>query len=195
VSPLPHHLASIALAACLLPGRTLRQSWSCLPRSRSHRYLSLPLPPVMAPPQPIQVLEPLPWSRSTMTPFALNELVNSRLLAPTGEGAYPVWMVPLASDREPNPPYGYVVSFIRLHERGFTAPASRFMQGLCYHYGVELHTSPPMLYRRRPPLSPSARGSWGSLQTGTSGCTCSARSSTPSPRARCGCVGRFALAA
>jgi hypothetical protein len=78
-----------------------------------------------------------------MTPFALNELVNSRLLAPTGEGAYPVWMVPLASDREPNPPYGYVVSFIRLHERGFTAPASRFMQGLCYHYGVELHNFAP----------------------------------------------------
>jgi hypothetical protein len=46
-------------------------------------------------------------------------------------------------DREPNPPYGYVVSFIRLHERGFTAPASRFMRGLCYHYGVELHNFAP----------------------------------------------------
>jgi hypothetical protein len=38
----------------------------------------------------------------------------------------------------PNPPYGYVVGFIRFHERGFTAPASRFMRALCYHYGVEL---------------------------------------------------------
>jgi hypothetical protein len=52
-------------------------------------------------------------------------------------------MVPLASDREPNPSYGYVVSFIRLHERGFTMPASRFVWGLCYHYGVELHNFTP----------------------------------------------------
>jgi hypothetical protein len=78
-----------------------------------------------------------------VTPFALNELVNGGLLAPAGEGWYPAWMVPLASDREPNPPYDYVVSFIRLHERGFTAPASRFMRGLFYHYGVELHNFAP----------------------------------------------------
>jgi hypothetical protein len=52
-------------------------------------------------------------------------------------------MVPAASHREPNPLYGYVVSFIRLHERGFTTPESRFMRGLCYHYGVELHNFAP----------------------------------------------------
>jgi hypothetical protein len=51
--------------------------------------------------------------------------------------------VPPASDSEPNPPYGYVISFIRLHERGFTAPASRFVRGLCYHYGLELHNFAP----------------------------------------------------
>jgi hypothetical protein len=44
----------------------------------------------------------------------------------------------------PNPPYGYVVSFIRFHEHGFTAPASRFMRALCYHYGVELHNFAPI---------------------------------------------------
>jgi hypothetical protein len=44
---------------------------------------------------------------------------------------------------EPNPPYGYVVSFIRFHERGFAAPVSRFMRALCYHYGVELHNFTP----------------------------------------------------
>jgi hypothetical protein len=43
----------------------------------------------------------------------------------------------------PNPPYGYVVSFILFHERGFTALASRFLRGLCYHYGVELHNFAP----------------------------------------------------
>jgi hypothetical protein len=52
-------------------------------------------------------------------------------------------MAPPASDSEPNPPYGYVVSFIRLHERGFNVSASHFMQGLCYHYGVELHNFAP----------------------------------------------------
>jgi hypothetical protein len=76
-------------------------------------------------------------------PFALNELVNGGLLAPNVEGAPPAWIVPPALDREPNPPYGYVVRFIRLHERGFTAPVSRFMRGLCYHYGVELHNFAP----------------------------------------------------
>jgi hypothetical protein len=58
-------------------------------------------------------------------------------------GAPPAWIVPPATDREPNLSFGYIVSFIRLHERGFTAPASRFMWGLCYHYGVELHNFAP----------------------------------------------------
>jgi hypothetical protein len=46
-------------------------------------------------------------------------------------------------DREPNPPLGYVVSFTRFHERGFAEPASRFLRGLCYHYGMELHNFAP----------------------------------------------------
>jgi hypothetical protein len=36
-----------------------------------------------------------------------------------------------------------VVSFARLHERGFNGPASRFMQGLCYYYRVDLHNFAP----------------------------------------------------
>jgi hypothetical protein len=36
-----------------------------------------------------------------------------------------------------------VVSFVRFHERGFMAPASRFMRALCHHYGVELHNFAP----------------------------------------------------
>jgi hypothetical protein len=50
---------------------------------------------------------------------------------------------PAGVGREPNPPYGYVISFIRRHERGCTTPASRFMWGLCYHYGVDLHNFAP----------------------------------------------------
>jgi hypothetical protein len=75
----------------------------------------------MALPQPILVLDPLPWTRSTTTEFALHELVNAGQLAPNVEGAPPAWIVPPATDREPNPPFVYVVSFIRLHERGFTS--------------------------------------------------------------------------
>jgi hypothetical protein len=75
--------------------------------------------------------------------FALHELENGGQLAPNVDGQPPAWIVPPAADREPNPPFGYVVSFIRFHERGFAAPASRFIRGLCYHYGVELHNFTP----------------------------------------------------
>jgi hypothetical protein len=97
----------------------------------------------MAPPQSIQVLDPLPWHRSTVTEFALHELENGGQLAPNVDGQPPAWIVPPAADREPNPPYGYVVSFIRHYEHSFAAPASRFMRGLCHHYGVELHNFAP----------------------------------------------------
>jgi hypothetical protein len=50
-----------------------------------------------------------------VTPFALHELVNGGLLALNVEGAPPARIVPPTTDREPNPSYGYVVSFIRHH--------------------------------------------------------------------------------
>jgi hypothetical protein len=78
-----------------------------------------------------------------VTELALRELVNSRQQAPNMEGAPRAWIVPPATDREPNPPLGYVVSFVRHHECGFATPASRFMRGLCHHYGVELHNFTP----------------------------------------------------
>jgi hypothetical protein len=95
----------------------------------------------MAPPQSIQVLDPLPWPRSTVMESALHELENGGQLALNVDA--PTCIVPPAADREPNPPFGYVVSFIRHHERGFAAPVSRFMRGLCYHYGMELHNFAP----------------------------------------------------
>jgi hypothetical protein len=97
----------------------------------------------MPPPQLITVLDLLSWSRSSVTEFALRELVNSGLLAPNVEGAPPAWIALPVTDRESNSLFGCVVSFVRHHEHGFTAPASRFMRGLCYHYGVELHNFAP----------------------------------------------------
>jgi hypothetical protein len=97
----------------------------------------------MAPPQSITVIDPLPWPRSTVMEFVLHELENGGQLAPNVGGQPAAWIVPPVTNRDPNPSYGYVVSFIRFHERGFAAPASRFLRGLCYHYGVELHNFTP----------------------------------------------------
>jgi hypothetical protein len=97
----------------------------------------------MAPPQPIIVIDPLSWPRSTATRLALSELVTAGQLAANEDGRPAAWIDPPATDREPNPQYGYVVSFVCFHERGFAAPASRFLCGLCFHYGVELHNFVP----------------------------------------------------
>jgi hypothetical protein len=84
-------------------------------------------------------MDAFPWPGSTEDRRSLEQLVLGGLLTPAGDGPIPVWMVPPSSDRELNPLPGYVVSFLRLHKRGFNAPASKFMRGLCHHYGVELH--------------------------------------------------------
>jgi hypothetical protein len=79
-------------------------------------------------------------------------------LAANEEGRPAECIVPPAGDHAPNPPEGYVVSFIRFHERGFAAPASHFMRALCHRYGVELHNFAQTRFRRRPCSWASARG-------------------------------------
>jgi hypothetical protein len=97
----------------------------------------------MAPQQPITIIDPPAWERSTAMTVSLNLLVSGGQLAANVDGQPAEWIVPSERDRVPNPPYGYVVSFARFHEHGFTAPASRFMRALCYHHGVELHNFTP----------------------------------------------------
>jgi hypothetical protein len=97
----------------------------------------------MAPPPPLTILDPYAWERSTVTPLALGELVAAGQLTANEDGRPAEWIVPPAGDRAPNPPEGYVVSFVRFHERGFNAPASCFMRALCHYYGVELHNFAP----------------------------------------------------
>jgi hypothetical protein len=135
----------------------------------------------MEPTQPIQVLDPLQWHRSTVTEVALNELVNGGQLAPNVDGQPPAWIVPPAADREPNPPFGYVVSFARHHERGFTVPVSRFMRGLCHQYAVELHNFAPNAISQAATFVGVCEGFLGTQRTGISGSTSSARSCTRSP--------------
>ena len=50
---------------------------------------------------------------------------------------------PAAGGDRAKPPEGYVVSLVRLHERGFGVSVSRFMRALCEHYGAELHNFGP----------------------------------------------------
>jgi hypothetical protein len=97
----------------------------------------------MAPLPPLTILDPYAWEWSTVTRLALGELVSAGQLAANEEGRPAEWIVPPAGDHAPNPPEGYVVIFIRFHERGFAAPASRFMRALCHRYGVELHNFAP----------------------------------------------------
>jgi hypothetical protein len=97
----------------------------------------------MAPQQPITIIDPPASERSTATTLSLGLLVAGGQLAANVEGQPAEWIVPSEKDRVPNPPYSYVISFVRFHERGFAAPASRFMRALCYHYGMELHNFTP----------------------------------------------------
>jgi hypothetical protein len=97
----------------------------------------------MAPQQPLVIIDPPAWERSTATTLALNQLVAGGQLAANVDGQPAEWIMPSERERVPNPPYGYIVSFMRFHERSFTAPASRFLRGLCYHYGVELQNFTP----------------------------------------------------
>jgi hypothetical protein len=112
----------------------------------------------MAPLPPLTILDPYAWERSTVTPLALGELVAAGQLSENEDGRPAEWIVPPAADRAPNPPEGYVVSFVRFHKRGFNAPASRFMRALCYYYGVEMHNFAPTRSRRRPRSWASVRG-------------------------------------
>jgi hypothetical protein len=97
----------------------------------------------MAPLPPLTIVDPYAWERSSVTQLALGDLVSAGQLAANEEGRPAEWIVPPAGDHAPNPPDGYVVSFIRFHERGFAAPASRFMRALCHRYGVELDNLAP----------------------------------------------------
>ena len=89
------------------------------------------------------VREPLPWGKSTATEAVLEQLVADRLLPMNISSERPAWIPPWPEETEPNPPDGYVVSLVRLHERGFSVPVSRFMRTLCDYYGVELHNFGP----------------------------------------------------
>ena len=85
------------------------------------------------------VEEPLSWGKSTTTEAVLEQLVDDRLLPVNINSERPAWIPPRPEETEPNHLEGYVVSLVRLHERGFSVPVGRFIWALCEYYGVELH--------------------------------------------------------
>ena len=76
-----------------------------------------------------------PWCRSDITLQRLEGLVRRGLLCPLTTAEE--WRLPGDED-EPSPLGGYVVSFAHFHERGFTIPAHKLLQGLLDYYQVEL---------------------------------------------------------
>ena len=74
------------------------------------------------------VQEPLSWGKSTATEAVLEQLVADRLLPMNINSERPAWIPPRPKETEPNPPEGYVVSLVRLHERGFGVSVGRFMR-------------------------------------------------------------------
>ena len=91
----------------------------------------------------VQYEEPLPWGKSSATEAVLKGLVDDGLLPPNTDPSWPVWIALMLEEREPRPPSGYILSLMRLHERGFGVPAGRFMRALCDHYKVVLHNFAP----------------------------------------------------
>ena len=79
------------------------------------------------------IQEPLPWGKSSATVAVLEQLVADRLLPRNSVAGAPAWICPHPDETEPKPPQGYVVSFVRLHERGFGVPVSKFMRALTLH--------------------------------------------------------------
>ena len=57
----------------------------------------------------------------------LEQLAADRLLPINHDPVRLAWIPPWPEETEPNPLKGYVVSLVRLHERGFGVPVSRFM--------------------------------------------------------------------
>ena len=90
-----------------------------------------------------QFAEPAPWGKSTATEPVLEALVDEGLLPPNTELSRPVWIAPRPEEREPKLSSGYIVSLVRLHERGFGVRAGKFVRALCNYYGVALHNFAP----------------------------------------------------
>ena len=80
------------------------------------------------------------WQRASTTSGQLERLVVAGMLPAHSEAAE--WLLPGLEDF-PQPPAGYVVSFVTFHERGLSVPAGRFIRAVLHEYGLQLqHLNP-----------------------------------------------------
>ena len=84
---------------------------------------------------PVRLVATNDWRPSSITERRLLELEREGLLRRRTSLSSPKWIAPVADQREPRPPKGYVVSFAKFHRHGLGAPPSCFMRALCHHYG------------------------------------------------------------
>ena len=59
------------------------------------------------------------WCPSIVMERRLHNLASEGLLRPITSLTWPEWIMPPVEDREPNPPEGYVVSFVKFHHHRF----------------------------------------------------------------------------
>jgi len=99
----------------------LAQKSSCL-------LFSLPPSSPLHPASTLLCSQPWPATMrgppSNVTRSALDARVKGGLLCPITDVGSPEWIAPPVSDREPNPPPGYVVCFLSFLDRGFGTPAA-----------------------------------------------------------------------
>lgn len=80
------------------------------------------------------------WFHSDVTHARLEALIKRGLLCartPVTE-----WLMP-GHEAVPTPPDGYVISFMRFHERSVATPCHHFFRGLLHHYKIKLqHLNP-----------------------------------------------------
>jgi hypothetical protein len=76
------------------------------------------------------------WTRSNISREQLLRFVEAGQLPPLTEAIE--WVVP-ANESVPCPPSRYMVSFVVFHKRCFSVPAGRFIRGVLFAYGLQLH--------------------------------------------------------
>ena len=71
------------------------------------------------------------WAQSTISEADLEGLVARGMLHP--RTAAMDWITP-GGERSPSPPSGYIVSFLKFHERGLAMPVHDIFHGLQFQY-------------------------------------------------------------
>jgi hypothetical protein len=119
-----------------------------------------------------------------VTQEKLEELVEEGLLRPITDVVAPEWIRLEEGVDVPNPPTGYILSFVAFHERGLGILASRFLWVLPSWYEVELYNFNPNSISQAAIFVAICEGYLGIPPIGTSGSTSSRQSTSPRlPRA------------